>query len=156
LLPLRTVEPSATWQHPDAESAQDASPVLERYFRHLGAGRFPEAVASFSPDVMFVHPPYSAGTPRAVFHGRDELLDGFANTRGPTPARQVVASHLQAGRDCFIEGVVDGIPNGGSFVSTFAGSGGTHSAVRRVLQRVARRAPVIAPRDVDGRAAHPT
>jgi hypothetical protein len=120
LLPLRTVEPFATWQHPDAESAQDASPVLERYFRHLGAGRFPEAVASFSPDVMFVHPPYSAGTPRAVFHGRDELLDGFANTRGPTPARQVVASHLQAGRDCFIEGVVDGIPNGGSFVSSLS------------------------------------
>jgi hypothetical protein len=94
--------------------------VLERYFRHLGAANFPEAVASFSPDVMYDHPPYSPGTPRAVFHGRDELLDGFANTRGPTPARQVVLSHVQAGRDCFIEGVVDGIPNGGSFVSSLS------------------------------------
>lgn len=31
-----------------------------------------------------------------------------------------MASHLQAGRDCFIEGVVDGIPNGGSFVSSLS------------------------------------
>jgi hypothetical protein len=112
------VEPSPTWANPVAEPAQDAASVLDRYFRHLGASEFPEAVACFSPDVVYDHPPYRPGTPRAVFHGRAELLDGFVNVRGPTASRQVVVSSLQTGRDCFIEGVVDGIPNGGSFVSS--------------------------------------
>ena len=35
-----------------------------------------------------------------------------------TPARATILCCVQQGSECFIEGVVDGIPNGGSFVSS--------------------------------------
>jgi hypothetical protein len=40
--------------------------------------------------------------------------------RPRSTVRQVVVNCLQAGRDGFVEGVAEGIPDGGSFVSGFA------------------------------------
>jgi hypothetical protein len=115
----RPVEPSPTWRRPLPESSTDAYAVLDRYFTNLQAGRFAEAVACFSPDVLYDHPSYVAGGPRVTFRGPDQLLDGFTRERPRSTVRQVVTTCLQAGLDGFVEGVVEGIPNGGSFVSSF-------------------------------------
>jgi SnoaL-like domain len=93
-------------------------PTLDRYFRHLTAGEFAAACACFSEDCLYSHPPYSPGAPRAEFRGRGELLAGFEQTRGVRPARPEIVCCLQRGSECFIEGVVGGIENGGSFVSS--------------------------------------
>jgi hypothetical protein len=98
----------------------DARPILDRYFRHLQASRFREAVGCFSDDCRYSHPPYAGCTARLEFRGRDELLDGFENKRGPSPARQIVTALIQRGRDCILEGVVEGIPIGGSFISSLS------------------------------------
>jgi SnoaL-like protein len=98
----------------------DARPILDRYFSHLQAGRFRKAVGCFSEDCRYSHPPYAGCSARLEFRGRDELLEGFENKRGPSPARQIVTALLQRGRDCIVEGVVDGIPNGGSFISSLS------------------------------------
>ena len=45
---------------------------------------------------------------------------GSRTRAGRRPHDRSSSSHLQAGRDCFIEGVVDGIPDGGSFVSSLS------------------------------------
>lgn len=116
----RPVEPSPTWRSSPPERGDDAGPVLDRYFGHLHAERFPEAVACFSPDVVYDHPPYAPGGPRVVFRGREALLDGFTRVRPRSAVRQVTLSRLQAGRDCFVEGVAEGIPDGGSFVSSLS------------------------------------
>jgi hypothetical protein len=114
------VEPSPTWRLAQPESSADAHAVLDRYFTNLQAGRFPEAVACFSPNVLYDHPPYVAGGTRVTFRGRDQLLDGFTRVRPRSTIRQVVITCLQAGLDGFVEGIAEGIPNGGSFVSSFA------------------------------------
>jgi SnoaL-like protein len=113
------VEPSPTCGGGVGESL-DARPILDRYFRHLQASRFREAVGCFADDCRYSHPPYAGGTARLDFGGRDALLDGFANQRGPSPARQIVTALIQRGRDCIVEGVVEGIPNGGSFISSLS------------------------------------
>lgn len=113
------IEPSRPWGGGVGENL-DARPILDRYFSHLQASRFREAVACFSDDCHYSHPPYAGCTARLEFHGRDELLDGFENKRGPSPARQIVTALLQRGRDCIVEGVVEGIPNGGSFISSLS------------------------------------
>lgn len=98
-----------------AASGHDA---LQRYFSHLGADRFEEAVAVFTPDCIYSHPPYRGAPERVLFIGSAELLDGFRNVRGPSPVRNTITRLEQDGSVVFLEGVVDGIPNGGTFVST--------------------------------------
>jgi hypothetical protein len=112
------VEPSPTWRSTDPAPAAAARPILDRYFRHLTAGEFAAACACFSKDCLYSHPPYNPGAPRAEFRGRGELLTGFEKTRGVRPARPEIVCCLQRGSECFIEGVVGGIENGGSFVSS--------------------------------------
>lgn len=96
------VEPSETWAGaaPARHSARDA---VDGYFHDLDAARLEAAAGWFSDDVLYSHPPYFPGTPRAEFRGRDELLAGFER-RGPRTNRHEVVVCLQRGRDCLIEG----------------------------------------------------
>jgi hypothetical protein len=111
------VEPSPTWTGAPGADA-DARPILDRYFAHLEAAEFEEAAACFAEDCVYLHPPYERGGERVAFHGRDELLHGWRTVRGQTASRRVVTATAQRGADCIIEGVVEGIPNGGSFLSS--------------------------------------
>ena len=115
------VEPSPSWSATAPQPPGSARAVLDRYFESLSAGRFEDACACFSQDCLYSHPPYSAGAARAEFHGRAELLAGFENVRGVRPSRLTrIVCCVQNGSVCFIEGVVDGDPPGGSFVSSVA------------------------------------
>jgi SnoaL-like domain len=115
------VEPSPSWSAPVPQRPGSARAVLDRYFESLSAGRFEDACACFSEDCLYSHPPYSAGAARAEFHGRAELLAGFENVRGARLSRLPrIVCCVQNGSDCFIEGVVDGDPPRGSFVSSVA------------------------------------
>jgi hypothetical protein len=110
------VAPSAS----RAETAPGgARAILERYFHHLTAGELVQACECFSADCLYSHPPYAPGTARAEFRGREELLDGFRQTRGPRSSRPRIVCCVQRGADSFIEGVVenDAGPKG-SFVSS--------------------------------------
>jgi hypothetical protein len=110
------VEPSPPSRSASAHSARG---VLDRYFASLTAGDFETACACFSEDCLYSHPPYSAGASRADFHGRGELLAGFQGVRGARPSRLPrIVCCVQNGSDCFIEGVVEGDPPRGSFVSS--------------------------------------
>ena len=112
------VEPAPA---PPSRSSHDARAILDKYFASLTAGDFEAACACFSGDCLYSHPPYSAGAARAEFRGRAELLAGFTSVRGARPSRlpQIVCC-VQDGTNCFIEGVVDGDPPRGSFVSSVA------------------------------------
>lgn len=93
-------------------------PIFERYFTDLMHSRFRDAAAHFSLDTIYSHPPYRTGTGRVLFLGRQELLRGFEAERGPTPARQVITGFWQRDDRVFLTGVIEGIPDGGTFVST--------------------------------------
>jgi hypothetical protein len=99
-------------------SAPDGRPVLERYFTDLMSSRFREAAAHFPSDTIYSHPPYAGGTERVLFHGREALWRGFVTERGPSPARQIITDCWQHGGRVFVEGVIEGIPDGGTFFST--------------------------------------
>jgi hypothetical protein len=99
-------------------AAPDARPVLERYFTDLMSSRFQEAAAHFTPGTIYSHPPYAGGTERVLFRGREALWRGFVTERGPSPARQVITHCRQHASRVFVEGVIEGIPNGGTFFST--------------------------------------
>ena len=98
--------------------APDGRPILERYFAALQASRFCEAAASFALGTVYSHPPYGGGPERVLYRGRAALERGFAIDRGPTPARQVITAFSQQGDRAFVEGIIEGIPNGGTFFST--------------------------------------
>lgn len=98
--------------------APDGRPVLERYLADLQRSRFREAAAHFTVDTLYSHPPYAGGTVRVLFQGRDALAHGFATERGPSPVRQVITDLWQRAGRVFVEGVIEGIPNGGTFFST--------------------------------------
>ena len=98
-------------------SIPDARPVIELYFADLMHSRFKEAAGRFSLDTIYSHPPYRAGAERALFLGRDALSRGFADERGATPARQVITGFWQRRDRLFVEGVVEGIPAGGTFAA---------------------------------------
>ena len=100
------------------EAVPDARPILERYFADLQRSRFREAAAHFSADAVYSHPPYGGGTERVLFEGRDALWRGFAVDRGPSPARQIMTGLWQQDDRVFVEGAIDGIPDGGTFFST--------------------------------------
>ena len=104
---------------PALPSAHSARAILDRYFLSLTAGDLEAACACFSDDCLYSHPPYSAGAARAEFRGRADLLAGFQGVRGARPSRLPrIVCCVQDGTNCFIEGVVDGDPPRGSFVSS--------------------------------------
>jgi hypothetical protein len=96
----------------------DGRPVIEAYFADLMRSKFRAASAHFTADTIYSHPPYGAGTERVLVRGRDALWRAFATERGTTPARQIITGYWQRQCRVFIEGVVEGIPHGGTFVST--------------------------------------
>jgi hypothetical protein len=102
--------------------ASDAVPegrtILEQYFTDLTSSRFREAAAHFTVDTIYSHPPYAGGTKRVLFEGREALARGFAVERGPSPVRQIITGFWQKGDRAFVEGVIEGIPDGGTFFST--------------------------------------
>ncbi len=115
-LRVRLVPPSS---EVDEQSAvPDGRPVLERYFADLMSSRFREAASHFTVDTIYSHPPYAGGTGRVLLLGREALWRAFVTERGPSPARQIVADCRQRGNRVFVEGVIEGIPNGGTFFST--------------------------------------
>jgi hypothetical protein len=93
-------------------------PILEGYFDDLMNSRFREAAGHFSVDALYSHPAYAGGAERVLFNGREAVWRGFAIERGPSPARQLITGFWQRGDRVFIEGVVEGIAGGGTFVST--------------------------------------
>lgn len=112
------VEPSSVSGHATPTQVR-ACRLLELYFANLTAGQFIGAARCFSEDCLYSHPPYVAGAERAEFRGCAALLAGFENVRGPRPSRLPrILVCAQDGPDCFIEGVVDGDPPRGSFVSS--------------------------------------
>jgi hypothetical protein len=113
------VEPSPTWtQRPPASG--DARATVDRYFELLDGNAFEEAAECFSPDILYSHPPYGPGQPRAEFRGRAELVAGFRR-RGPKPDREhIIVRSPQAGRDCLLEGYTIDMPVGASFISSLS------------------------------------
>jgi hypothetical protein len=110
LVPPRRLDTGST--------APDARPVIENYFAALMNSRFRDAAAHFTADTLYSHPPYAGGAERVLFRGRGALAHGFETERGASPARQIVTDLWQRGSRAFVEGIVEGIPNGGSFFST--------------------------------------
>ena len=102
----------------DVESVPDGRPILERYFADLMASRFRDAAAHFAAGTLYSHPPYAGGDARVLFRGRDALELGFATERGASPARQIVTNLWQRDSRVFVEGIIEGIPAGGTFFST--------------------------------------
>jgi hypothetical protein len=102
----------------ESRRTPDGLPILERYFGELQDSRFREAAACFTVDTLYSHPPYGGGTERVLYRGRQALERGFVIDRGPSPVRQVITAFSQQGDRAFVEGVVEGIPSGGTFFST--------------------------------------
>jgi hypothetical protein len=137
----------------EQSAAPDARPVLERYFADLMSSSFREAASHFTPDTIYSHPPYSGGTERVLFRGREALWRGFVTERGPSPARQIITQCWQRGSRVFVEGVVDGIPGGGTFFSTAQISPGGEIA-RYVAFYSATRIPARHPGPVAAEPSH--
>jgi hypothetical protein len=109
-------------QTPDGQTSDgrrsDGRAILERYFADLTNSRFREAAGNFTVDTLYSHPPYGGGTERVLFEGREALWRGFVELRGPSPVRQIITGFWQRGERVFVEGVIEGIPNGGTFFAT--------------------------------------
>lgn len=106
-----------------ATSPGDAAEVLDRYFHALDRGAFEEAAACFSESVLYSHPPYRHtgidSNQRVEFRGRAELLAKFGG-RGPQTFDHRLLACIQRGPHCMVEGLVEGLPEGGSgsFISS--------------------------------------
>jgi ketosteroid isomerase-like protein len=112
-------EPSPTWADAPPSSG-DARAIVDRYFELLDAADFEGAADCFSKDVLYSHPPYGPGQPRAEFRGRDELVAGFRR-RGPKPDREhTILRSPQSGRECLLEGFTVDKPVGASFISSLS------------------------------------
>ncbi|MGA2011826.1 MAG: hypothetical protein ABSH51_15055 [Solirubrobacteraceae bacterium] len=96
----------------------DGRAVMERYFDDLGHARFGAAARHFTRDTIYAHPPYRGGGAWVLLRTREALREAWIHQRGPSPARQIVTRFWQERERFFAEGVVEGIPDGGSFVST--------------------------------------
>lgn len=94
---------------------------IDAYFVELDAARFENATTYFSADGLYLHPPYSPGTPRVAYRGGEELLAGFER-RGAQDWLHFTDASIQRGPFLMFEGhvLVDGTPEGptGSFVSS--------------------------------------
>ncbi|MGO9496039.1 MAG: nuclear transport factor 2 family protein [Solirubrobacteraceae bacterium] len=121
-------------------AAPDARPLLEQYFTDLMSSRFTEAASHFTADTIYSHPPYAGGGRRVLFRGREALRRGFETERGPSPARQIITEFSQQGARVFVEGIIEGNPDGGSFFSTAEVSAGGEIA-RYVAFYIAARIP---------------
>jgi ketosteroid isomerase-like protein len=103
----------------------DAAKVVHDYFVDLDSGRFAEAAAHFSDDVLYSHPPYQHtgidDPDRIEFRGRPALEAAF-NTRGRASFDHEVLSSVQRGPHCIFEGAVNNLPDGGtgSFISSLS------------------------------------
>ena len=103
----------------------DAPRLIDAYFHALDDGRFADAAACFSEDVVYSHPPYKhsgiSDPDRVVFRGRAALEAGF-NQRGVIELGHEIYVMVQRGPHCMFEGAVTGLPNGGaaSFVSSMS------------------------------------
>lgn len=102
----------------------DAARVVHDYFVDLDAGRFEEAAAHFSDDVLYSHPPYKHtgidDPNRIEFRGRPALEAAF-RTRGKASFGHEVVTSIQRGPHCIFEGAVHGVPGGsGSFISSLS------------------------------------
>lgn len=101
----------------------DMGVVLHDYFAALDRGDFFAAAGRFSDDVLYVHPPYrhtGIDSPdRVSFRGRAELLAAFT-ARGRRAFDHRITAAVQRGPHGLVEGVVEGLPGGGtgSFVSS--------------------------------------
>lgn len=124
----------------EAAPAPDGRAVLERYLADLMGSRFRDAAEHFTVDTIYSHPPYAGGSERVLFVGREALSRGFATERGPSPVRQIITGCWQRGGRVFVEGVIEGIPNGGTFFST-AQITPTGEIVRYVAFYSSRRIP---------------
>jgi hypothetical protein len=112
--PFVPASPEVDEQSPGA----DGRPVLERYLADLMSSMFRDAASHFTVGTIYSHPPYAGGTERVLFQGREALWRAFVTERGPSPVRQIVTAFWQRGARVFVEGVIEGIPNGGTFFST--------------------------------------
>jgi len=124
MAPVIEPAPSAS----DQPAAGDARLVVDRYFEHLDAGEFGNAASCFSTSVLYSHPPYRHtgidGDTRVEFRGRAQLLDAF-RARGRRSFTHRILRWAQDGRNCVFEGVVEGLPSGGtgSFISSLTVDG---------------------------------
>ncbi len=95
----------------------DACATVHRYLDALGGGRFEEAAACFSEDLVYSHPPYRHSgihnERRLEFRGRQVLLAGFQE-RGKTSYRHQVRICLQRGPHCLLEMVIVDLPGDGN------------------------------------------
>ncbi len=93
----------------------DASAVVGDYFADLDGGRFADAAARFSADVLYSHPPYQHtgidDPGRIEFRGRPALLAAFER-RGTAGFDHLVITSIQRGPHCMFEGAVRGLPGG--------------------------------------------
>lgn len=111
----------------DTEPA-DAAHVVHEYFDALDGGRFADAAACFSDDVLYSHPPYQHtgidDPDRIEFRGRSALEAAF-RTRGRTSFDHEVLVSIQRGPHCIFEGAVNNLPHGGtgSFISSLSLAG---------------------------------
>jgi len=103
----------------------DAAAVVHDYFTDLDAGRFAQAAARFSDDVLYSHPPYQHtgidDPSRIEFRGRPALRAAFERRGRATFDHEVLVS-IQRGPHCVLEGAVRGLPDGGtgSFISSLS------------------------------------
>jgi hypothetical protein len=111
------------FRHDVEGSPAEVREVLDRYFHALDAGRFDEAAACFSPDVLYSHPPYRHtgldGDHRVEFRGREALLAAF-QARGRQRFGHAILICVQRGAYALLEGAVHDLPHGGSgsFISS--------------------------------------
>ncbi len=111
------VEPARTWGV-TSSSTGDARELVDRYFEHLDRGEFEAAVACFSRDALYSHPPYQPGGPRAEFRGHAELLAGFQR-RGVKPDRSHrIDVSVQDGADYMLEGCTTDRAGSRTFMSS--------------------------------------
>jgi hypothetical protein len=101
-----------------ADGVPEPRPILEGYFAALMNSRFGEAAAYFTADTLYSHPPYAGGNERVLFRGREALQRGLETERGPSPARQIITDVWAGGSRVFIEGIIEGVPHGGTFFSS--------------------------------------
>ena len=110
---------------PESAEPAEVGGALSRYFGALDEGRFADAAACFSTDVLYSHPPYRHTNrnteDRAEFRGREALLAAFV-ARGRQRFGHRIIRCMQRGPHALLEGVVHDLPNGGtgSFISSLS------------------------------------
>ncbi|MFN8217835.1 MAG: nuclear transport factor 2 family protein [Solirubrobacterales bacterium] len=91
----------------------DAMERIGAYLHELEVGNMGAAVAYFTEDCLYAHPPYGKGLPRVEYRGHAQLKAGFER-RGTLPKKHFAPAAIQRGSHLLIEGHVwvDGGPEG--------------------------------------------